>query len=70
MVGGLRGGPRKQAGDGVGPEEHLHLVRLLAPGQPIPVVAIGHQVELRVTVARRVGRLGTCRERRHARARI
>lgn len=54
LVHGLSPRPGEEAGESVGSEEDLHLIRLLPPSHPVSVVPVGHQVELSVTVARRV----------------
>lgn len=59
LVHGLRCRPAEEAADAVGPEEHLHLLRLAALRQPVSVVAVLHHMELRVAVAGGVGQLGT-----------
>lgn len=51
LVHGLSSCPGKETGEGVGPQEDLHLVRLLLSGHPVPVVAVRHHMELSVSVA-------------------
>jgi len=59
LVHGLRCCPAEEAADTVGPEEHLHLLRMATLRQPVSVVAVLHHVELRVAIAGWVGQLGT-----------
>lgn len=60
LVHGLSSRPGEEAGQSVGSEEDLDLVRLLQPGQAVPVVLVRDEVELGVAVTHGVRQLGTC----------
>lgn len=54
LVHGLSSRPGEEAGEPVGSEEDLDLVRLLQPGHAVSVVLVRDKVELRVAVTCRV----------------